>query len=117
MVREIAKDLNIDLSDVERIAREVDRHDVTKTGILGKEEFGRLLRRLTGAQDEYDLPQHRIETFWRQLEIDGGVFDGGVRLREIVFMMVAFFGLGKEHLICFFLACLSGSYSRMPFGF
>merc|ERR1711924_432156 len=86
--REIARELELPIPDVETIRREFSRFDTDGSGHIDRTEFRALLCALLRVKDASDIPPERISRYWLQIDTDQS---GEVSFREFVPWYMKFF--------------------------
>lgn len=93
--RKIAKELKMDITDVDKLSAQFATFDVDKSGEIDRVEFKALVMKLLKVQDAYDIPAERLEDFWRNVDTNRS---GMISLEEFVELMHTFFGFGRAHV-------------------
>lgn len=95
-LRDLARRKGMDVVEVEKIAKDFHSFDTDRSGEIEKDEFKDLVMHTMKVRDQYDLPDRRLEEFWRNVDTDGS---GTISLEEFVTFMRDFFGRGKTHVL------------------
>lgn len=91
-LREIAREYDMPIPDVEDIQKHFDRFDEDRSGHIDREEFTQLLCTLLRVKDPSDLPPDRIHRYWMQIDLD---HSGEVSFREFVPWYATYFYVPK----------------------
>lgn len=67
-LREVSRKHGLQLDVVEEVKRVFDRYDCDNSGGIDREEFKKLLATLLGCKDAFDVPQERLERYWREAD-------------------------------------------------
>lgn len=93
VVRDIARQQNVPLLEVEQIKRHFDKFDADSSGVIEYHEFKDLLHVLLGVKDLGCLPEARVVMFWRELDNDAS---GGVDIKEFIPWYLGYFRDSSE---------------------
>merc|ERR1711997_119742 len=75
-IRKIARSFKKPVPEVEAIKKQFDRFDMDGSGSIEFPEFSELLCVLLGVKDISSLPESRIRSFWREIDVDcSGIVD------------------------------------------
>jgi Ca2+-binding EF-hand superfamily protein len=67
-LREVSRKHGLQIDVVEEVKRVFDRYDCDNSGGIDREEFKKLLATLLGCKDAFDVPQERLERYWREAD-------------------------------------------------
>jgi len=82
--RRLARKLGLHLLDVERMRRLFDSYDLEKKHVITQDMFAHVIRGILKVSDPSDVPQKRLERYWREIDLDGS---GTVDFEEFVIWM------------------------------
>lgn len=69
-LREIAKNYELHLSDVERLKKTFDKYDGDKSGEIAREEFNVMYRVLEQIPEGTEIPMKRLDQAWQRVDMD-----------------------------------------------
>jgi len=92
-IRDIARQHNVPLLEVEQIKRHFDKFDADNSGAIEYHEFKDLLHMLLGVKEQGCLPEARVVMFWRELDNDAS---GGVAFKEFIPWYLGYFHDSSE---------------------
>jgi len=87
-VREIARKFHTSIPEVEAVKRHFDKFDNDGSGCIEYTEFTQLLHLLLGVKDQSNLPESRVQAFWRELDED---CSGIVEFKEFIPWYMGYF--------------------------
>lgn len=83
--RRLARVYGIHLLDVERLRRLFDSYASQETSrVITQDRFSQVIRGILKVSDPSDVPQSRLERYWREIDLDGS---GTVDFEEFVIWM------------------------------
>jgi Ca2+-binding EF-hand superfamily protein len=108
--REIARRCSVSFTIADDVHKKFLSIDVDGSGFIDKQEFSRLVLSLHGAVAG-DLPQNRLDLFWRQADLDES---GTIGFEEFLRWLTSIFptGLGTKSLSKTFYASLASNVRR-----
>lgn len=80
-LRQLARQQEIPLPDVERIKRIFDHFDTNKSGMIEEEEFRGMVYKLLKVKNTADIPVKRLQRYWREIDLDSG---GTISFKEFL---------------------------------
>lgn len=70
-MRSIARKWGIPITEAEKMKKEFDKFDSDKSGQIELFEFRKLLKILLKVPAHVDLPENRVNAFWKEIDADG----------------------------------------------
>eukprot|EP00929_Paragymnodinium_shiwhaense_P085994 TRINITY_DN46474_c0_g1_i4.p1 TRINITY_DN46474_c0_g1~~TRINITY_DN46474_c0_g1_i4.p1 ORF type:complete len:347 (-),score=95.04 TRINITY_DN46474_c0_g1_i4:93-1133(-) len=80
-VRQVARKLELNILDVERVKRTFAKFDVDKSGLIEWEEFRAAVHTLLGIKNAADVADSRLRRLWREADADN---DGHMNFEQFV---------------------------------
>merc|ERR1712039_359317 len=87
-LRTIARGFEKPVPEVEMIKQQFDSFDNNGSGSIEYPEFAQLMNILIGVKGEDKVPDSRVKSFWRELDIDGS---GEVEFCEFIPWYLGYF--------------------------
>lgn len=91
-LREVARSYGLTIPEVENIKKEFDRFDLDSSGLIDRDEFKKCLVALLKGKDISDMPQNRLDRYWREIDVDQS---GTVSLDEFLVWYIKYFYVPK----------------------
>jgi Ca2+-binding EF-hand superfamily protein len=70
LLRQVARENGVSITEAEKMKTAFDRFDLDKTGFLGLSEFRYALFELLGAKNESDISSAKLQRWWREIDTD-----------------------------------------------
>jgi len=87
-IRQLARDHNLSLCDIEKVQRVYDQFDHDGSGNLDRDEFAQVMCRLLKTSDVNTLSDRTLERYWHEVDSD---FSGTIEFEEFLNWYMRYF--------------------------